>query len=317
MTSLLLLLLSFQEAPKPACCEDGGVGRPWAAYDKGVAWRQDGKAWETAKAEKKLVLYFELAGDLDKLGCIAGAHAMRTVTFADDGVLRLLKEHFVCTWSNRMPKYHTCDTAVDDALIEAKAEAYPTSSVMTAVCTPDRRVLHYFTGYFSPTLFLAEMRLALRLSKTFEDNGELREDLFREMHGNAAGHRWQMRSYTSAVRGNVTDERWTERNSSAALEHLEDVNSEMSDGGPRALESVLKDRLTIQVQAPPVAGRVSTEVRLAPEKACCKGGVADAWSGYDKGIEWRQDGTAWETAKHRKKLVLYFELVGDLDKEGC
>ncbi len=61
-----------------------------------------------------------------------------------------------------------------------------------------------------------------------------------------------------------------------------------------------------------------TDVKLAPEKnACCKGGVAAAWPGYNKGILWRQDDKAWADARTAKKLVMVFELVGDLDKEGC
>ncbi len=44
----------------------------------------------------------------------------------------------------------------------------------------------------------------------------------------------------------------------------------------------------------------------------------EPWKGYNKGIVWEKDEeSAWAEAKKSRKLVLYFELVGDLDMEGC
>jgi hypothetical protein len=43
-----------------------------------------------------------------------------------------------------------------------------------------------------------------------------------------------------------------------------------------------------------------------------------AWDGYDKGIKWEKSlDAAVERAKKEKKPILFHQLVGDLDKEGC
>ncbi len=42
----------------------------WAQYDKGIKWEDSfSDALERAKTEKKPILFFQLAGDLDLEGC--------------------------------------------------------------------------------------------------------------------------------------------------------------------------------------------------------------------------------------------------------
>jgi len=42
------------------------------------------------------------------------------------------------------------------------------------------------------------------------------------------------------------------------------------------------------------------------------------WSGYRKGIDWHYSvDEATRLADYDKKLVFWFHLAGDLDKEGC
>lgn len=54
------------------------------------------------------------------------------------------------------------------------------------------------------------------------------------------------------------------------------------------------------------------------EEPCCKKGVALPWSGYNKGIKWTMPNqAAFAEAKRDHRLILYFHLVGDLDKGGC
>jgi hypothetical protein len=43
-----------------------------------------------------------------------------------------------------------------------------------------------------------------------------------------------------------------------------------------------------------------------------------AWSGYNKVVVWEKSpAEAQERARRDGKLILYFQLVGDLDLEGC
>ncbi len=42
------------------------------------------------------------------------------------------------------------------------------------------------------------------------------------------------------------------------------------------------------------------------------------WKGIDKGVRWEKSlDAARLRASHEKKPVLFFQLVGDLDREGC
>lgn len=54
------------------------------------------------------------------------------------------------------------------------------------------------------------------------------------------------------------------------------------------------------------------------EEECCRKGVPQPWSGYNKGIEWTMPNKeAFQEAKKDHRLILYFHLVGDLNKGGC
>ena len=60
-----------QETPKspPPCC-DGKNPKPWADYNKGVKWSQPAvESVEKARRENKLLMVFQLVGDVDKEGC--------------------------------------------------------------------------------------------------------------------------------------------------------------------------------------------------------------------------------------------------------
>lgn len=57
--------------------------------------------------------------------------------------------------------------------------------------------------------------------------------------------------------------------------------------------------------------------RPRPPKQCCDGS-GKPWDGYNKGVRWEE---SLEAAKKRAavegKPILLYQLVGDLDKEGC
>ena len=57
---------------------------------------------------------------------------------------------------------------------------------------------------------------------------------------------------------------------------------------------------------------------LAQSGRCCGGGTAKPWSGYNKVVKWENTlADAQERARKDGKLILFFQLVGDLDLEGC
>ena len=52
--------------------------------------------------------------------------------------------------------------------------------------------------------------------------------------------------------------------------------------------------------------------------ATATAGAGEAWKGYDKGIRWERSlDAAKERAAREGKPILFHQLVGDLDKEGC
>jgi hypothetical protein len=67
-----------------------------------------------------------------------------------------------------------------------------------------------------------------------------------------------------------------------------------------------------------VAGLRAQEY-IEPVTHCCKEGrEARAWIGAGKGVKWEDSlERARRRAAEEGKPVLLFQLVGDLDKEGC
>ncbi len=51
---------------------------------------------------------------------------------------------------------------------------------------------------------------------------------------------------------------------------------------------------------------------------CCSANTPKPWPGYDEAVRWEKSlDEAQKKARAGKKLILYYVLVGDLDKEGC
>lgn len=73
MFALLLLAASppqeSSDGKPPPCC-DGKTPYPWAEYNKGVQWSQPAvETVERARRENRLIMFFQVVGDLDKEGC--------------------------------------------------------------------------------------------------------------------------------------------------------------------------------------------------------------------------------------------------------
>ena len=111
---------------------------------------------------------------------------MRTVTFSNKSVATLINENFVSTWSNRNPHFHNCDLGEESRIVRHSYEMFSTKNFCTFFLTPDKKVLHYFSGYMNPEFFKEEVRFVLDLSrKVMDDEGRLRKGwskVYREMH---------------------------------------------------------------------------------------------------------------------------------------
>jgi len=106
---------------------------------------------------------------------------MRTVTFSDEKVYKALNDGFINTWINRNPKFHNCDLGEEKRIFDTSYECYSTKNFCTFFVTPDRQVLHYFSGYYSPLLFLQEIRFVQELQKKVCDaQGRLKKDAMAE-----------------------------------------------------------------------------------------------------------------------------------------
>lgn len=114
---------------------------------------------------------------------------MRTVTFSDADVAKAVNGSFVSTWSNRRPGFLNNDRSAEERIQTSTFEAFATKNFCTFFVTPDRKVLHYVSGYFAPQYFLDEVRFAKKLGEELLDaEGNLREDAphtFRESHAEA------------------------------------------------------------------------------------------------------------------------------------
>ncbi len=86
---------------------------------------------------------------------------MRSVTFSNKNVAKYVNENFVATWINRNTKFHNCDFNTEKWIAEHNGEAYATKNFCTFFTTPDLDVLHYLSGYYAPSWFMAEMESAL------------------------------------------------------------------------------------------------------------------------------------------------------------
>jgi hypothetical protein len=60
-----------------------------------------------------------------------------------------------------------------------------------------------------------------------------------------------------------------------------------------------------------------TPCRCKPREVGDSGSKVD-WEGYTKGVRWHRSlDEARAMARERSKLVFHYQVVGDLDKEGC
>lgn len=91
---------------------------------------------------------------------------MRTRTFANDKVIRLLNEHFVCTWSNKY-KGVEFPSQMNKMLDEVSGKMFPNGAGGTSITfsTPDGVVLHTVEGYCDADRLVKEIERVLKLKK--------------------------------------------------------------------------------------------------------------------------------------------------------
>ena len=107
---------------------------------------------------------------------------LRTVTFSDPEVQRLLDAQFVVTWHNQAqdlfpgkpgsPSDH--QPAVSEHYLRTFPDGAGGGNVRMFFCTPDARIVHSIEGYYRPATFLAEVAFAQQLMAVAGDPAELR-----------------------------------------------------------------------------------------------------------------------------------------------
>lgn len=95
---------------------------------------------------------------------------MRTVTFSNDEVARAVNSLVLPTWLNRKPGFHNCELETELRILVNSYECYATMNFVTYFLTPDLDVLHYFSGYYSPKLFLQEVEFVKELGDSVLDD---------------------------------------------------------------------------------------------------------------------------------------------------
>jgi hypothetical protein len=104
---------------------------------------------------------------------------MRTVTFSNPEVNRLLNERFVCTWYNQASSVFPAKPAspadkqppVNDDYLQNFPDGSGGPNVKLFFCTPEGRIVHFIQGYYRPATFQAEARYALEVLSTVTQPG--------------------------------------------------------------------------------------------------------------------------------------------------
>jgi hypothetical protein len=96
---------------------------------------------------------------------------MRTVTFSDAKVAEYVNANFIPLWFNRGKGFHNCEHRTEEGIFLRSAEAYTTKNICTFFLEPGGKVVHYFSGYYAPPVFLDLVRplAALRENAGDED----------------------------------------------------------------------------------------------------------------------------------------------------
>lgn len=186
---------------------------------------------------------------------------MRTVTFSNAEVAKAVNSRVLPTWLNRKPGFHNCELKTEARILVEAFECYPTRNFCTFFTTPDLDVLHYFSGYYSPRLFLEELRFVDELAGAVLDDkrrlipGKIAKyaemhELHRRLRAEESKKVSSMLPPKSKEGGVEPAERFHERRANYAegLRHLADVHRDLAkravrDGKPVALGKVLTDYL--------------------------------------------------------------------------
>lgn len=105
---------------------------------------------------------------------------MRTVTFSDAHVAKLVSEHFVSAWFNRGPGFHNEDYSAEQWI--AAKSTYPTRNICTFFMTPEGMLFDYVAGYHEPAVFSARLESTIEIRKALPDG----IDAVRAAHRRAA-----------------------------------------------------------------------------------------------------------------------------------
>ena len=114
---------------------------------------------------------------------------MRTVTFSDKEVAESVNKNFVAAWYNRGAGFHNEEFQVEKHIFRRSMEAYTTRNICTFFLTPDGKVFHYVSGYFSPEMFLSILDVAIKIRRgAFDENMKLKKggaEIIAEIHDEA------------------------------------------------------------------------------------------------------------------------------------
>jgi hypothetical protein len=115
---------------------------------------------------------------------------MRTVTFSDGGMVKLLGDKFVCAWVNRRP-----DLKFKDGLYPKEwrprglANGAAVTNITSVFAAPDGTVIHAMPGYLDVAGFKRHFEFAHALQAQLYDPAVKREDragLYAKAHLKAA-----------------------------------------------------------------------------------------------------------------------------------
>lgn len=98
---------------------------------------------------------------------------MRAVTFADAELTDLMNGSLVAAWNNQNPTLNSGNAAQQPKPTPEQVAAYPlgggSGNMRAYFATPNRQIIHYMQGYWSPKHLRAEIEFALELYHVLND----------------------------------------------------------------------------------------------------------------------------------------------------
>ena len=167
---------------------------------------------------------------------------MRTVTFSDAKVADYVNANFIPVWFNRGRGFHNCEHRTEEGIFLRSAEAYTTRNICTFFLDGEGKVVHYFSGYYAPPVFLDLIQplAALRDARGADDVRRFHKERLQALATRPLGPSSRTFSYQGVAHAHST---WCTSSLAEATTYLKRVHDSLAREGSVPLDKVRRDYL--------------------------------------------------------------------------